>query len=132
MRKIIIFLLALVAVLVLGACSGGAPDIDVALQSKDLGTIRQGDVATAEIPVRNTGQGELRIETVSTSCGCTSAEVQPLRIPPGGEGVLTIRYDSGVHPDSGPIQRYIYVATNDPDEPEVQVLIQATVQPPTS
>jgi hypothetical protein len=126
MRKITILSLALAAVLVLGACSGGTPDIDVALQSKDLGTIQQGDVATAEIPVRNTGQGELRIETVSTSCGCTSAEVQPLRIPPGGEGVLTIRYDSGVH------QRYIYVATNDPDQPEVEVLIRATVQPPTS
>ncbi len=121
-----------ILLLVLVACTGRSPDIAVEMTRYDFGTIQQGEIATTEIPVKNTGQGDLEIEAVSTSCGCTSARVEPTTIPPGGEGKLIIRYDSGVHPDSGAIKRYIYVVSNDPDEPEVQVIITAEVQAPAS
>jgi hypothetical protein len=117
--------------LLLAACSRGQPDIAVEPLRHDFGAIQQGKVATIEIPVRNTGQGDLKIKTVSTSCGCTSAQVEPKTIRPGKGGRLIIRYDSGVHPDSGPIQRHIYIASNDPDEQEVEVIVNADVQAPT-
>jgi len=123
---------SLLALLLLAACARGQPDIAVDVTRHDFGSIPQGQVATAEITVRNTGQGALKIEAVSTSCGCTSARVEPTTIPPGGEGRLLIRYDSGLHPDSGPVRRHIYIASNDPDEPEVEVIITADVQEPTS
>lgn len=132
MRKSWLIGSLLVGTLLLAACGGGSPDIDIETALHDFGTIQQGEVSTTEIAVHNTGQGNLKIETVSTSCGCTSARVEPTTIPPGGEGRLVIRYDSGLHPDSGPIQRYIYVVSNDPDKPEVEVIIQADVQVPTS
>ncbi len=122
----------LFTLLLLAACARGQPDIAVDTTRHDFGSIPQGQVATAEITVRNTGQGALKIEAVSTSCGCTSARVEPTTIPPGGEGRLLIRYDSGLHPDSGPVRRHIYIASNDPDEPEVEVIITADVQEPTS
>lgn len=112
------------------ACGSGQPDIAVAATRHDFGPVKQGEVATAEIPLRNAGKSDLKIEAVSTSCGCTSAEVQPQIIPPGTEGRLLIRYDSGAHPDSGPVQRHIYIASNDPDQAEVEVIITADVQPP--
>lgn len=115
--------------LLLTAC-GGQPDIAMDVKRHDFGVIRQGEVVTARVAVRNTGQRDLRIEAVSTSCGCTTAEVEPDVIPPGSEGTLTIRYDSGVHPDSGQVRRDIFVASNDPDEPEVVVIITAEVQAP--
>jgi len=115
---------------VLTACGGGQPDITVAALRHDFGQVKQGQVVTTEIPMRNAGRGDLKIEAVSTSCGCTTAEVQPEVIPPGGEGRLIIHYDSGAHPDKGPVQRHVYIASNDPAKAEVEVIITADVQPP--
>ena len=131
MRKIGLIGGLLGVALLLAACSRGQPDIAVETTRHDFGAVQQGEVATTEIVVRNMGQGDLRIETVATSCGCTSAQVEPKTIQPGGEGRLVIHYDSGVHPDSGPIQRHIYISSNDPKEQEVEVIINADVQVPT-
>jgi hypothetical protein len=131
MRKIGLIGGLLGVILLLAACSRDQPDITLETMRYDFGAVQQGEVATTEIVVRNTGQGDLRIETVSTSCGCTSAQVEPKTIAPGEEGRLVIHYDSGAHPDSGPIQRHIYVASNDPDEQEVEVIVNADVQVPT-
>jgi len=113
--------------LLLGGCAGGKPDITVATQRHDFGRVKQGAVVTTEIAVQNSGKKELRIESVATSCGCTSAQVQPKIIPSGGEGKLFIRYDSGSHPDEGPIERHVYVASNDPEKAEVDIIITANV-----
>jgi len=115
---------------VLAACSRGAPDIEVETTRHDFGDIQQGTVATLDIPVRNTGTADLRIEAVVTSCGCTTATLHPQVIPPGGEGTLSVRYDSGLHPDKGMIRREVYIASNDPDEPEVTVVLTANVVVP--
>ncbi len=123
--------LVLLAVgVLLAACGGRAPDIEVEITQHDFGVIEQGTVASLDVPVRNVGTEDLRIEAVSTSCGCTTATVEPEVIPPGGEGTLRIRYNSGLHPDSGPIRRDIFIASNDPDEPEVVVVITAEVKAP--
>jgi 3D (Asp-Asp-Asp) domain-containing protein len=118
-------------VLVLAACGRGQPDITVASARHDFGQVKQGQVVATEIAMRNTGKSDLTIEAVSTSCGCTTAQVEPKVIPPGGEGRLIIRYDSGVHPDSGRVRRHVYIASNDPSKKEVEVIITADVQPPS-
>jgi hypothetical protein len=118
-------------VLVLAACGRGQPDITVASARHDFGQVEQGQVVATEIAMRNTGKSDLTIEAVSTSCGCTTAQVEPKVIPPGGEGRLIIRYDSGVHPDSGRVRRHVYIASNDPSKKEVEVIITADVQPPS-
>jgi hypothetical protein len=120
-----------ILVLLLGGCAGGKPEIAVARDRHDFGQVKQGDVVTTELTVRNTGKKELKIESVATSCGCTSAQVKPKIIPSGGEGKLLIRYDSGSHPDKGPIERHVYIASNDPEKAEVDITITADVQSPT-
>ena len=118
------------SVLLLVGCGGGQPDIAGAAKRHDFGQVKQGEVVTAEIALRNTGKKDLKIEAVSTSCGCTSAQVQPEVIPPGSEGKLLIRYDSGVHPDKGHVQRHIYIVSNDPIKREVEVIVTANVWVP--
>ncbi len=113
-------------VFLLVGCGDGQPGLEVSVKSYDFGEIKQGDVVTTEIGVRNVGKNELKIEAVSTSCGCTSARIQPEVIPVGGEGKLLIRYNSGAHPDKGRVQRHIYIASNNPDE--VEVIITADVR----
>jgi len=128
-RGLIITVILLAAVA--AGCGQGKPDIELSTTAYDWGQVAQGDVATVELPVRNAGRGDLHIESVTTSCGCTNASVEPEVIPPGGEATLKVRYDSGVHPDEGPIMRLIYIASDDPDLPEAQVEVVAEVLPPT-
>ncbi|MFQ5855042.1 MAG: DUF1573 domain-containing protein [Anaerolineae bacterium] len=123
----------LTGILVIGfvaGCGGGQPAIDLPQTQHDFGEIQQGEVATIQLPVRNTGEKDLHIESVSTSCGCTSAKVEPMTIPPNGEGTLSIDYNSGLHPDKGPIFRTVYIASDDPETPEAQVEIRGDVRVP--
>jgi len=117
-------ILSVVAVLTTGflsACGGGAPDIDV-VDRHDMGSIQKGQAASANLIVRNTGKVPLDVQSVSTSCGCTTAAMEPKTIPAGGQGVLRVTYDSNAHAeDMGPIKRYVFVASNDPDEGDVRI-----------
>jgi hypothetical protein len=124
----------LFAALLLASCAGGAPDIVLDETEVDLGEVINGEVVTLEVTVRNSGSEALVIEAVTTSCGCTSAEVQPASIAPGSEGLLLIRYDSGAHgPEAnGPVMRQIFIASNDPDLPEAEFRIFVDVIPPES
>jgi len=132
MRKLQIGFL-LTGILVVGllvGCSRGQPAIELPQTAHDFGEIPQGEVATVQLRVRNVGEKDLHIESVSTSCGCTSAKVEPMTIPPDGEATLTINYNSGLHPDKGPIFRIIYITSDDPEMPEATVEIRADVKAP--
>lgn len=127
-------MLVALAVAFLAACAGGTPDIVLEQGQQDLGQVINGEVRTLEVPVRNEGDGILIIEAVSTSCGCTSAQVDPGTIEPGEGGTLRITYDSGAHgPEAnGPVVRQIYIASNDPDQPETVFEFVATLLPADS
>ena len=111
----------LLTVVALAGCSEGAPDIDV-VDSYDMGTVVKGELAVADLAVRNRGDGPLTVVGVSTSCGCTKATLTPMIIPAGGEGRLHIEYDSTAHEsDLGRIDRSIFISSDDPDEDDVQI-----------
>ncbi len=127
-------MLATLTLTFLAACAGGAPDITLGRDQEDLGEVVNGVIRRIEIPVRNEGDGALIIEAVSTSCGCTSAEVDPTTIEPGEAGTLRITYDSGAHgPEAnGSVLRQIFIASNDPDQPETVFEFVAMVVPADS
>ncbi len=111
----------------LTACAQPEADIEVA-STFDLGTVVKGDLAVAELPVRNLGDGPLTVLAVSTSCGCTKATVSPMTIPPGNEASLRIEYDSGAHEiDLGPVERFVFISSDDPDEKDVSIKITVFV-----
>ncbi len=100
----------------------------------DVGEVINGDIVTRQISVSNEGNADLVIDAVTTSCGCTKATLEPMTIPPGGRGVLTIEFDSGAHGEelTGSLIRQIFIASNDPEQPEVQVELAAKVMANTS
>ncbi len=116
-------------VLLLTACSGSTPDIHVSEAEVDLGEVINGEIKTIEIPIFNYGTADLVIEAVTTSCGCTTASVEPSTIQPGGSGALSVQFDSGAHgpDDIGPMIRQVFIASNDPDESEVEFRFLADV-----
>jgi hypothetical protein len=125
-------LLVLLSTFLLSACAPGAPRISLAQSHAELGEVTNGEVRSLVIGLSNAGERDLVIESVTTSCGCTTASVEPAVIPPGGSGQLTIQYDSGAHgPDfTGEATRQVFIDTNDPDESEVVFTFSATVVAP--
>lgn len=126
-----IHLLFLILPIILAACAGGKPRLAVEVESFDFGEVVNGDVVTRDLEVRNEGTAPLVVEAVTTSCGCTRATLDTMTIPAGGRATLHIEYDSGAHgpEETGKITRQIFIATNDPQRPEVVVTFESTVLP---
>ena len=122
------------AAALLAACSSGAPDIRLDQTQLDLGQVVNGEVRTIEVSVLNQGNTDLVIEAVSTSCGCTSAQIIPTTLGPGERGSLQVSFDSGAHgpEELGPVMRQVFIASNDPDQPEVDFRFTAEILPPDS
>ena len=126
------WLLFILAALLVAACAGGKPDLELGATEMDLGPMVNGEVREFQVEVRNAGKGVLKIEAVSTSCGCTKARVEPTEIAPGAAGTLYVTFDSGTHgPEMvGSLTRQVFIASNDPQEPEVTFTFTAEVTKP--
>jgi Protein of unknown function (DUF1573). len=60
----------------------------------DFGVIPYGKVVSHDFTVINKGNANLLIYKVRTSCGCTVGSFDSKPIKPGGQGKITIRFDS--------------------------------------
>ena len=121
---------ALVALGLALGCGSRAPAINVTRTSLELGEIGQQPAATT-VRVENVGNDTLNILAVATSCGCTQAWVSDTVVAPGAATTLTVRYDPAAMtpPDTGRIHRGIYIQSDDPLRPEVQIDLYAVVRP---
>lgn len=130
MKKWLCIITLILLAVGLTAC-GGPPQISVPEASLALGDVVNGEIVTREVTVQNVGESDLIIEGVSTSCGCTEAAIEPMRIPSDGNGTLTIVFDSGAHgPElTGQLIRQIFIATNDPEQSEIIVELEANILP---
>jgi hypothetical protein len=148
----VVYAVVAVVILVAGSLlaysmtSGGSPEISVSPPNYDFGSITQREVSTT-VQVRNDGDSDLVIEGISTSCGCTSAVLRvggrssptfgmhdnpsgwSETLLPNQAALLDITYDATLHPDNGPVLRIVYIKSNDPARPEVEVELTANVVP---
>ena len=60
----------------------------------DFGTVIEGEKVTYSFKFKNIGGKDLLISNVSASCGCTATKYTKGTVAPGGEGVITITFDS--------------------------------------
>lgn len=60
----------------------------------DFDTIEQGSSVSHDFIFKNTGQADLVISDVQTSCGCTITEYDKKAIKPGKESKLSFKFDS--------------------------------------
>lgn len=128
-----------------------APQILLAESYRDLGIVKQADgVISTLFELKNTGQGPLVIDKLSTSCGCTSASIVyqgnegpsftmpghgkdnpqnwQVSVAPGDSAKIKVYYDPNAHGPqkkvSQSISRTISVFSNDPIEFEKQLRIE--------
>jgi hypothetical protein len=86
------------------------------------------DPVTTVFTVRNEGGGSLQVESISTSCGCTTAQISAQTIRASELAKLAVTFDPQAHDGAvGQFVRFVYLRTNDPATPEVQVQISAEV-----
>jgi hypothetical protein len=133
MGRLILLLMLIVVAGALGACSRGEPQIAVEFAKLDFGDVPNAEIASRDVLVRNDGDSELVVEGISTSCGCTSATLEPMRLAPGESGTLHIELDTGAHGPqlTGPLVRQVFINSNDPTQPEVTVELAINVTAPT-
>jgi hypothetical protein len=104
------------------------PHLEMPSTSYDFGRIYDAWDVTRTFAVQNTGDADLHIGNLVTSCGCTTAELSSSVIPPGQRADLTVTFDADYHPTDGPVSRLVWFATNDPTQPWVEVRLTADVR----
>jgi len=127
----------MIAVLLVSAGFGLAakqPKIIFKDDAKDFGKIKQGDQPKYEFVFKNDGDAVLTVRNVETSCGCTAALVsdkddnKTMKFDPGKSGKIKVMFDSRGY--QGEVTKYIYVDSDDPLAPRVQLKVTAAVDVP--
>ena len=95
------------------------PELSVRPAAVDVGRMPVDGRAVAAVRVENLGDVPVRVIGISTSCGCTSAEVGESVIPAGGSSALTVTIDHASMPTTGEFVHAVFLATDDPERPEV-------------
>lgn len=70
------------------------PELSFDRTEHDFGRIIQGEVVTYTFKFTNTGQADLIISSVSTSCGCTISKYTDQPVKPGLQGTVQVTFDS--------------------------------------
>lgn len=96
---------------------------------KEIGGVAKGEKITHDFVIRNEGTAPLEITEVRASCGCTVAEYDKT-IAPGAAGKVHVAVDTTTF--AGPITKGVTVFTNDPDNPQIELTVKASVQPAIS
>lgn len=104
------------------------PQVKVIPSSYDFGRIDPEPVGKS-FELKNTGESTLKIEQISTSCSCTTAEVTAREIAPDRSTELRVSFDPTAMdpPIRSEVMRIVYIETNDPNQEETKIKITATV-----
>lgn len=92
----------------------------------DLGVMNPGDVRKHRFRVRNEGTADLTLELGSTSCKCTLAAFDRMRIPPGGIDFIELEWHA-----ENPQFRFrqgATVNTNDPALPQFELMGEGSIR----
>lgn len=108
----------------------GAPDVAAVRVAEvmdnsfewDFGTEPAGSKMRHDFVFRNNSGKLVNIQDVTSSCGCTVSEVKNKKVPPGEETVISVEFDSTGY--SGHIQQFVYVSTDDADNPILRYTIK--------
>ena len=143
----LVFILTL-SVLFLGSFlvsdAKAAPQIDIS-KEHDLGKIPQEPPTKLELNLKNSGNEDLIISAISTSCHCITAKIfsEEIESPEFSRhknkkwqgtikakesAKLIIEFDPTEHNVIGPFTRDVFISTNDPDNQNITINITGNVE----
>ena len=92
-----------------------------------FGEVLQGQTVEHVFVLHNQGKQTLHIDRVRSSCGCTAALLSADDIDAGGSGEVRAIFNSGRF--RGPVEKTIYLYTNDPRQAAATLHLRGTVVP---
>lgn len=101
------------------------PKIDAPKKYHDFGTIVEGQIVSTNFEIVNNGSSELKIERVNASCGCTAAAPTKNILLPGEKTMIKVDFNSSGR--LGPQEKFVYVMSNDPMNPELKLSFKCVV-----
>jgi hypothetical protein len=123
MRKLALLLFISGASVLLAQLS--APRISVKAYNHDFGTIVEGEIVNHKYEIQNSGTSELKISNVRASCGCTAAKPDKMNLKPGEKTFVQVEFNSENR--LGPQEKYVYISSNDPQNPEFKLTFTGVV-----
>lgn len=103
-----------------------APTISFRETVYDAGDSWEGEVVSHTFTFTNTGNAELKISRVRSTCGCTASNLSSDTIAPGESGEIRASFNTQRY--RGKKSQPIYVYSNDPANPTIQLLLETTVK----
>jgi hypothetical protein len=100
------------------------PRLVIASLEHSFGTVKPGAPLKYTFEVKNEGQADLEIESVSPSCGCTTSDYDRV-ISPGKSGSITLAIEK-TEKYKGEVVKTATVTTNDPDRPTFTLTLRAS------
>lgn len=101
------------------------PEIVFKEQSHDFGKVYMGKALKYRFTFKNTGNRELIINNVKSSCGCTAALVSKNKLLKNEEGEVDITFNPGNY--IGKATKSVVVNSNDPNNPRFSLTITAEI-----
>jgi len=105
----------LAAVLSLAGSAVAGPQLTFEKDVYDFHSVIQGKTVAHSFTFRNTGDAAATITRVSSSCGCTVANVSDKIIPPGKSGTIKAAFDSSDF--YGPVSKEVFVYLGNQQKP---------------
>lgn len=91
----------------------------------DFGQVRQGQVVAHVFTFTNQTAKPLRIEGVTTSCGCTVSSVKKKELAAGESTTLEVKFRSKGY--QGKVTQFVYLNTDNATQPVFRFTITADV-----
>jgi thiosulfate sulfurtransferase len=104
----------------------GAPELYIAEDVFDFGVAVAGDVVSFAFVLENRGDEVLTIESVRTSCGCTTTALSSSKIDPGRSVRLGGQLSTSGYGGST-VSKSVYLSTDDPTRPNVTLEVTGRV-----
>ena len=106
------------------AFDAGPPRLSIASLEHSFGSVKPGQPLTFTFKIKNDGQADLEIKSVSPSCGCTTSNFDKV-VAPGKVGGITLTVEK-TEGYKGEVVKTATVVTNDPDQPQLVLTLRAT------
>jgi hypothetical protein len=112
--------------LLITALCAAQPKLVLEKKVIDLGTVYNGAVVKAHLKLTNGGTDRLVIQSIRTSCGCTTVKQPKEELKPGESDVLEVEFNSTGF--RGTVTKYVHIETNDPANQYVSVTFKTNIK----
>jgi hypothetical protein len=103
------------------------PNLTLDVSRYDFGILEPSPDHQGSIVLTNTGDVPLIVKSVSGTCGCIEVSALPKSIlDPGEQMAVGFTFDASDY--LGPVENFLYITTNDPDEGYRKVPVAADVR----